>query len=96
MAADVPYSDDVQTNPDDQVAAHEDSYRNFIEMVYVGTLHVANFVVALAIGAVQGHWGLALFIMALATALSVYSLMTRAKVPLAGMTVFSLLALGAA
>jgi hypothetical protein len=93
--ANVPYSDDIELDPAHEIAAHDDTYRNFIEMVYVAALHVANFLLALAIGAVEGNWGVALFIMALATALSVYSLMTRAKVPLAALTVFSLLALWA-
>ena len=91
MAADVPYSDNI-----DDVTTHEDSYRAFVELVYVAALHIANFLLALAIGAVEGHWEIALFIMAVATALSVYSLMRRAKAPLAGLTVLSLLALGAA
>ncbi len=93
--ANVPYSDDVEIDPAHEIEAHDDSYRTFIEIVYVAAFHVGNFLLALAIGAVEGNWGVALFIMALATALSVYSLMTRAKVPLAALTVFSVLALWA-
>jgi Bacterial aa3 type cytochrome c oxidase subunit IV len=95
MAADVAYSDDAYSDDSDQLAVHEDSYRNFVEIVYVGALHVANFVLALAIGTIGGHVGVALVIAALATALSVYSLITRAKAPLAALTVLSLLVLWA-
>ena len=96
MAADVARSDGVRASPTDEMAVHEDSYRNFIEFVYVMALHIANFLVALAIGGVEGYWGIALFIMVVTVALSAYSLMTRAKAPLAALTGFSLLALLAA
>jgi hypothetical protein len=96
MAADVPRSEVVRASPADEMAAHEDSYRGFIEFVYVAGPHIANFLVALAIGGVEGYWGVALFIMVVTTALSAYCLMTRAKAPLAALTGFSLLALVAA
>jgi hypothetical protein len=96
MAADVPRSEVVRASPADEMAVHEDSYRGFIEFVYVAALHIANFLVALAIGGVEGYWGVAIFIMLLTVALSAYCLMTRAKAPLATLTGFSLLALLAA
>jgi Bacterial aa3 type cytochrome c oxidase subunit IV len=38
------------------LAEHEATYRNFVQLTYVGSIHVANFVIGLAIGATTGHW----------------------------------------
>src|SRR5436189_217397 len=42
------------------LAVHEATYRNFIQLAYVGSIHVANFVIGLAVGATTGHWMISL------------------------------------
>lgn len=90
MAADVHPSDrDVSDLP-----THVESYSLFIEIVSVGVFHVANVLVALALGGVEGHWGTAVAFIIVATGLAFYCLMARAKLPMALLLVCGLLALG--
>ncbi|HLH97156.1 MAG TPA: hypothetical protein VKW08_18755 [Xanthobacteraceae bacterium] len=81
---------------DGSVVDHERTFRFFTHLVYVAVMHVANFLVALAIGGVQGHWGTALFIMVLATGLAATSFVRGNKLPLAILLIFSLAILGLA
>ena len=37
---------------------HEGTYQFFVKLTLVGTLSVVSLMIALAIGAVNGHWGL--------------------------------------
>ena len=76
------------------MVAHEATYASFVQLAFVGTLHVVNIVLGLAIGAVAGHWGVAFCIFVIATALALYGLAAGSKTPLVVMTVLSLLALG--
>ncbi|MBS7541164.1 aa3-type cytochrome c oxidase subunit IV [Ancylobacter lacus] len=39
-------------------AEHEGTYKFFVKMTLVSTLALASLMIALAIGAVNGHWGL--------------------------------------
>jgi ATP/ADP translocase len=75
------------------LAVHEATYRNFIQLAYVGSIHVANFVIGLAIGATTGHWTISLAIFVFATIVAAHGLATGAKVPSIVMLVLSLLAL---
>jgi hypothetical protein len=69
-------TDDVQyIESDNDEAAHEASYRQFSLLVYIAVFHVANFLVALAIGAIQGNWIEAFIVMFLAIILAVFGLM---------------------
>jgi hypothetical protein len=77
------------------MAAHEATYEEFVQLAFVGTFYVINILLGLAIGAVAGHWGVAFLIFLLATFLALpWTLATGAKAPLVVMTVLSLLALG--
>ena len=76
------------------MVAHEATYDKFVQLAFVGTLHVVNIVLGLAIGAVQGHWGVAFLIFIVATGLAFHGLAAGAKAPLVVMTLLSLLALG--
>src|SRR5690349_21496260 len=76
------------------MAAHEATYMGFVQLAFVGTLHVVNIVLGLAIGAVAGHWGVAFLVFLVATGAAGYCLAAGAKTPLVVMTVLSLLALG--
>ena len=73
---------------------HERTYASFTQLLYVGASHVANFLLALAIGAVEGHWDAAFFIMALATGLALMSLRRGTKLPMALVTIAALVILG--
>jgi ATP/ADP translocase len=75
------------------LAVHEATYRNFIQLAYVGSVHVANFVIGLAVGATTGHWMISLAIFVFATIVAAHGLATGAKVPSIVMLVLSLLAL---
>ena len=73
--------------------AHEATYENFTQLVFVGSCHVANFVIGLAIGATTGHWMISLGIFVFATIVAAHGLATGAKTPSIVMVILSLLAL---
>ena len=73
--------------------AHEATYERFVHLAYIGTLHVINVVIGLAIGAVEDHWGVAAVVILLATAIALRGLVSGARGPIGVMTVLSLLAL---
>jgi hypothetical protein len=75
------------------LAAHEATYRGFVQLAYIGSIHVANIVIGLAVGAVAGHWLIAFGIFVFATLVALHGLATGAKAPSAAMVVLSLLAL---
>jgi hypothetical protein len=76
--------------------AHQATYRNFVQLAFIGTLHVANILLGLATGAVAGHWGVAFTIFVVATVLAFHGLASGARTPMLVMTAISLLALGLA
>jgi ABC-type polysaccharide/polyol phosphate export permease len=75
-------------------ATHEASYRQFSLLVYMAVLHVANFLVALAIGAIQGNWIEAFVIMLLAIILGASGVMKAKRLPIAMLLLASLILLG--
>jgi len=75
-------------------AAHEASYRQFSLLIYMAVLHVANFLVALTIGAVQGNWIEAVVIMLLAIILGAFGTAKAKKLPIAILLLVSLTLLG--
>jgi hypothetical protein len=76
--------------------AHEAMYERFVHLVFVGGAHVVNIVLGLAVGAVAGHWLVALGIFAVATIVAVHGFMTGARGPSVVMVIISLLALALA
>jgi Bacterial aa3 type cytochrome c oxidase subunit IV len=78
------------------LAEHQASYRNFIQLAYVGTLHLANIVIGLAIGGTTGHWLVSLAIFVFASIIAVHGLASGARLPSAVMVIISVLALGLA
>ena len=78
------------------LAAHESTYKNFVQLAYVGCCHVACIVIGLAVGAVAGSWLMAFGIFVFATFVALHGLATGAKIPSGVMVVLSLLALGMA
>jgi hypothetical protein len=75
--------------------AHEAGYERFVHLVFIGCAHVASIVIALCIGAVQGHWLAAFLLIVVATVLAVHGFLTGARGPSAAMVVVSLLSLAA-
>jgi hypothetical protein len=73
--------------------AHEATYERFVHLATIGLLHVVNIVIALAIGAVAGHWGVAACVIVLASVIAVIGLASGGRTPMIVMTVLSLLAL---
>jgi hypothetical protein len=77
------------------LAAHEATYKSFVQLAYVGSCLVANIAIGLAIGGTTGHWLIALLIIFLFGPLvAVHGLASGARAPSAVMVVISLLALG--
>jgi hypothetical protein len=74
--------------------AHEQMYDRFVHLVFVACCHVANIVIGLAIGALTGHWFVALGIFIVATFLAFRGLRSGARLPSGIMVVLSLIALG--
>jgi hypothetical protein len=61
--------------------AHEDSYENFVHLAFVGSIHVINVVIGLAIGGVQGRWFTEAAVIVLATLFLAHAVLTGAKMP---------------
>jgi hypothetical protein len=75
------------------LASHEATYEGFVQLTYVGAIHVANFVIGLAIGATTGHWLISLGIFIFASIVAAHGLATGARTPSLVMLGLSLLAL---
>lgn len=75
------------------LAAHESTYEGFVHLAYVGTLTVINIVIGLAIVGVTDHWGVAVAVIFISTFIGYLCLVSKARNPIAIMTVVSLLAL---
>ena len=73
--------------------AHESTYKNFIQLAYVGSCHVASIVIGLAIVGTTTHWLVAVGLMILASIVAIHGLATGARAPSAVMVLISLLAL---
>jgi hypothetical protein len=74
--------------------AHEAMYDRFVHLVFVACCHVVNVILGLAVGALTGHWFVAVVIFIVATALAIHGLKTGARMPSGIMVLLSLLALG--
>ncbi len=59
--------------------AHENTYVRFVDFAFVGTVHVVNILLGLAVGGVMGHWFLALLIWIVAVFGAIPGLITGSK-----------------
>ena len=59
--------------------AHEDTYTRFVHLASVGTIHVLNLVLGLAIGGVNDNWFVAFWIFILAIIVAVHGLATGSR-----------------
>src|SRR5262245_2841380 len=73
--------------------AHEEMYERFVHLALVGSAHVVNIVLGLAIGAVAGHWLVAFGIFVVATIVAFHGFLTGARVPSVVMVVLSVIVL---
>ena len=76
------------------LAAHESTYENFVQLAFVGCCHIASVVIGLAIVGTTSHWLLAISIIILASIVAAFSLAAGTRTPSAVMLVISILALG--
>jgi len=73
--------------------AHEQTYEGFVHFAVVGVCNIINIVLALAIGAVLGHWVIMIGILIVATLIAGLDLAQGSQKPSAAMVVISLLLL---
>ncbi len=59
--------------------AHENTYETFVKFAFVGTIHVINLMLGLAVGGVMGHWFMALPIFIIAIIGLIPGLVTGSK-----------------
>jgi hypothetical protein len=78
------------------LAAHEATYKNFVQLAYVGSCLVACIVIALAIIGTTTSWLIALGLMVVAVIVAIHGLASGAKAPSAVIVVVSLVTLGLA
>ena len=76
------------------LAAHEATYKGFVQLAYVGSALCVCIAIGLAIGGTTGRWGIALpIIFLLAPIVAAHGLASGARTPSGVMVVISLLAL---
>ena len=67
------------TAPGNDYMSHESTYERFVQMAFIGTLHVVSVVIGLAIGGVTGHWFVAAGIFFIATVAAIQGLMSKSR-----------------
>jgi hypothetical protein len=76
------------------LAAHEATYKGFVQLAYVGSALCICIAIGLAIGGTTGRWGIALpIIFLLAPIVAAHGLASGARTPSGVMVVVALLAL---
>jgi hypothetical protein len=76
------------------LAEHQATYQNFLQLAYVGSLFVVTVVIGLAIGGTTGHWLTAIALFIVSSIVAVHGLASGARMPSAVMVVIAVLALG--
>jgi hypothetical protein len=77
------------------LAAHEATYKGFVQLAFVGSALCAVIAIGLAIGGTTGRWGIALpLIFILGPIVAAHGLASGARTPSIVMVVIALLALG--
>ena len=67
------------TAPGNDYPTHEATYRNFVHLAFIGTVHVVNIVMGLAIGGVTGRWMIAFGVFVVATIAAVQGFLSGTK-----------------
>jgi hypothetical protein len=73
--------------------AHEAAYERFVHLIVAGGAFVSNIVLALAIGAVESHWLVALAIFIVSPIVAWHGFVTGARAPSTVMVILSVIAL---
>ena len=81
------------TAPGNDYASHEGTYEAFVHMGFIGTLHVINVLIGLAVGGVNGYWLVAFGVFAFATVAAIQGFMSKTRTASYVALVFSLVAL---
>ena len=84
---------EIATAEGNDLPAHEATYERFVHLAFIGSAHVANIVLGLAVGGVGGHWLLAFAVFVIATIVAAHGFLTGARMPSVVMVIVSLLAL---
>ena len=85
---------EVATAQGNDVAAHEDMYQRFTHLTLIGSAHVANIVLGLAIGAIAGNWLVAFAVFVVATVVAFHGFLSGARTPSIVMLIVSVILLG--
>jgi multidrug efflux pump subunit AcrB len=75
-------------------AEHEGTYLKFLHLAFVLAVHIINIVLGLAIGAVNGHWLIAVAVFAIATGAAAHGLLTGTRTSSAIALVLAIIAFG--
>ena len=59
--------------------AHEDTYARFVHLTTVGTIHVLNIILGLAIGGVNDRWFLTFWVIVIASIVAIHGLASNSK-----------------
>lgn len=67
------------TAPGNDYATHEDTYKGFVHLGFIGAIHVVNIVIGLAIGGVAGSWLVAFGVFFVATIAAAHGFMSGSR-----------------
>ena len=67
------------TAPGNDYTSHEGTYQNFVHMAFIGAMHVATIVIALAIGGTTGRWFVAAGVIIVGTIAAIQGFMSRSR-----------------
>ena len=84
---------ELATAQGNDLPAHEEMYERFVHLALVGSAHVANIVLGLAIGGVAGHWLVAFAIFVVATIVAFHGFLSGARMPSVVMVLVSIVVL---
>lgn len=84
---------DYATAEGNDLPMHETTYARFVHFVFVGTVHVVNILIGLAVGGVGGSWLLAFLIFIIATFAAALNLFTGNRGASIAALIFALLVL---
>jgi hypothetical protein len=85
---------EIATAEGNDLPAHEEMYERFVHLALVGSAHIANVVLGLAIGAVNGHWLVAFAVFVIATIVAFHGFLSGVRAPSIVMVIVSVVLLG--
>ena len=67
------------TAPGNDYASHEDTYAGFVHLAFIGSAHIVNILLGLAIGGVVGNWLVAFGVFVIATIAAAHGFMSGSR-----------------